>query len=181
MEQIWADVCLRDPKTADLKHKVQSLVLAFRRNVREDQRRAALPLGDVRPRRRGVGELCDKDTRHNAALKFLKKAIRKRGQANFVVTEKLRWNGVARKEIGSVKHQDAGRWLNNRAENSHLPDRRGERAVFRFRRLRSLQKVAAVYFVVSNHFNLERSLISRGLFKIKRTAALTEWRGLCAE
>ncbi|MEY8100074.1 IS6 family transposase, partial [Falsihalocynthiibacter sp. S25ZX9] len=33
---------------------------------------------------------------------------------------------------------------------------------------------------VFNHFNPERSLSQRDHFKANRTAALTEWRGLCA-
>jgi transposase-like protein len=66
------------------------------------------------------------------------------------------------------------------AENSHLPFRRRERAMLRFRRMRSLQKFAAVHASVLNHFNQERSLSSRHLFKAHRAAALAEWRGLCA-
>ena len=49
-----------------------------------------------------------------------------------------------------------------------------------FRRTRSLQKFAAVHASVSNHFNRERSLSSRDLFKANRAAALSEWRGLGA-
>ena len=76
--------------------------------------------------------------------------------------------------------QETARWLNNRAENAHLPFRRRERAMLRFRRMRSLQKFASVHTSVSNHFNLDRSLSSRPLFKANRAAALAEWRGLCA-
>jgi putative transposase len=52
--------------------------------------------------------------------------------------------------------------------------------MLRFRRMRSLQKFAAVHASVYNHFNQERSLSSRNIFKLNRTAALIEWRGLCA-
>ena len=115
-----------------------------------------------------------------AALKFLKKAMRKHGCPEVFVTDKLRSYGAALKEIGAADRQETGRWLNNRAENSHLPFRRRERAMLRFRRMRSIQKFAAVHASVSNHFNQERSLSSRPLFKANRTAALAEWRGLCA-
>jgi putative transposase len=115
-----------------------------------------------------------------AALKFLKKAMRKHGQPEVIVTDKLRSYGAALKEIGAGDRQETGRWLNNRAENSHLPFRRRERAMLRFRRMRSLQKFVAVHASVSNHFNQERSLSSRLLFKANRAAALTEWRSLCA-
>ncbi len=76
--------------------------------------------------------------------------------------------------------QETGRWLNNRAENSHLPFRRREMAMLRFRRMRSLQKFAAVHASVFNHFNQERSLSRRKIFKLNRAAALTEWRSLGA-
>lgn len=115
-----------------------------------------------------------------AALKFLKKAMRKHGQPEVIVTDKLRSYGAALKEIGAGDRQETGRWMNNRAENSHLPFRRRERAMLRFRRMRSLQKFASVHASVSNHFNQERSLSSRPLFKANRAAALAEWRGLCA-
>jgi putative transposase len=49
------------------------------------------------------------------------------------------------KEIGGMARQKTGRWLNNRAENSHLPFRRRERAMQRFRRMRRLQMFVAVY------------------------------------
>ena len=115
-----------------------------------------------------------------AALKFLKKAMRKHGRPEVIVTDLLRSYGAALKEIGAGGRQETGRWLNNRAENSHLPFRRRERAMLRFRRMRSLQKFAAVHASVCNLFNSERSLSSRHLFKANRTAALAEWRGLGA-
>ncbi len=115
-----------------------------------------------------------------AALKFLKKAMRKHGRPEVVVTDKLRSYGAALRDLGSEDRQETGRWKNNRAENSHLPFRRRERAMLRFRRMRSLQKLAAVHASVSNHFNQERSLSSRPLFKANRAAGLAEWRGLCA-
>ena len=43
------------------------------------------------------------------------------------------------------------------------------------------RQFASVHATVFNHFNQERSLSSRTVFKLKRAAALAEWRGLCAE
>ncbi|WP_341864150.1 IS6 family transposase [Gymnodinialimonas sp. 57CJ19] len=114
-----------------------------------------------------------------AALKFLRKAMRKHGQPEVFVTDKLRSYGAALKEIGGAERQETGRWVNNRAENSHLPFRRRERAMLRFRRMRSLQKFVSVHASVHNHFNQERHLYSRENFKQNRSAALSEWRGLC--
>ena len=115
-----------------------------------------------------------------AALKFLKKAMRKHGRAEVLVTDKLRSYGAALKEIGALDRQETRRWLNNRVENTHLPFRRRERAMLRFRRMRSLQKFAAVHASVHNHFNQERHLSSRENFKMNRSAALAEWRELGA-
>ena len=97
---------------------------------------------------------------------------------NVIVTDLLRSYGAAMKVIGNADRQETGRWKNNRAENSHLPFRRRERAMLRFRRTRSLQKFVAVHASVHNHFNQERHLYSRSNFKLNRTAALAEWRQL---
>src|SRR6056297_4102733 len=84
-----------------------------------------------------------------AALKFLRKAMEKHGPCDRYVTDKLRSYGAAMKDLGSADRQETGRWANNRAENSHLPFRRRERAMLRFRRMRSLQKFAAVHASVA--------------------------------
>ena len=115
-----------------------------------------------------------------AALKFLKKTMRRYGRPEAIVTDLLRSYGAALKVIGAADLQETGRWMNNRAENSHLPFRRRERAMQRFRRMRSLQKFSAVHASVHNHFDAERSLSSRANFKKNRAAALAEWRQLGA-
>lgn len=115
-----------------------------------------------------------------AALKFLKKTMKKHGRADVFVTDRLRSYGAALRDLGMSDRQETGRWVNNRAEYSHLPFRRRERAMLRFRRMRTLQKFAAVHASVHNLFNTERSLSSRYHFKQNRAAALAEWRGLCA-
>ena len=115
-----------------------------------------------------------------AALKFLSNLMKRHGRAEVLVTYGLKSYGAALNEIGSEDRQVTGRWKNNWAENSHQPFRRRERAMQRFRRLRSLQKFAAVHSSVFNHFNSDRSLSSRPVYKLNRAAALAEWRGLCA-
>ena len=115
-----------------------------------------------------------------AALKFLRKLMRRYGRPEQIVTDRFPSYRAALRELGSTELQTTGRWLNNRVENSHLPLRRRERAMLRFRRMRSLQKFAAVHSSVYNHFNHERSLTNRDHFKLNRTAALAEWRELCA-
>jgi putative transposase len=111
-----------------------------------------------------------------AALKFLKKAMKRYGQPEVVVTDKLRSYGAAMKVIGNADRQETGRWVNNRAENSHLPFRRRERAMLRFRRTATLQKFVSVHASIQNHFNKERHLYSRVNFKLNRATAIAEWR-----
>ncbi|SHL87656.1 DDE domain-containing protein [Roseovarius litoreus] len=114
-----------------------------------------------------------------AALKFLRKLMKRYGRPEHVVTDKLRSYGAVMKEIGNADRQMTGRWLNNRAETSHQPFRRRERAMTRFPRLPSLRKFAAIHSSVFDPFNSERGLSSRQIFKRNQAAALAEWRGLC--
>jgi putative transposase len=115
-----------------------------------------------------------------AALRFFRKAMKRYGRPEQVVTDKLSSYKAAMRDLGNVSRQQTGRWLNNRAENSHQPLRRREKIMTRFRSMRSLQKFAAVQSSVHNHFNLERHFYRREEFKENRSAALAEWRQLAA-
>ncbi len=106
--------------------------------------------------------------------------MRRYGRPQEIVTNRLPSCRAALHELDGSDLQSTGRWLNNRGENSHLPLRRRERAMLRFRRMRSLQTFAAVHSSVHNHFNQEHSLSSRDVFKLNRAAALAEWRKLGA-
>ncbi len=127
-----------------------------------------------------LGSFVTKRRDRKAKLKFLKKTMRRHGSPNALVTDKFRSYGAAMKVVGNADRQETGRWLNNRAENSHLPFRRRERAMQRFRSMRCLQKYSAVQASVCNHFNQERHLYSRDNFRAGRAAALAEWRQICS-
>jgi putative transposase len=114
----------------------------------------------------------------NAALSFMKKAMKRYGRPRTVITDRLRSYRAAMKVIGNADCQLTGRWLNNRAENSHQPFRRREQAMLRFRSTKTLQKFASVHSSIHNHFNLERHLTDHQTFKFNRAAALEEWRQL---
>jgi putative transposase len=106
-----------------------------------------------------------------AALRFMKKAMKRHGKPEVVVTDGLRSYAAAMTELGNAEKQEVGRWANNRVENSHLPFRRRERAMQRFRRMKTLQKFSSVHAQVHNHFNQERHLVDRSTFKQRRSAA----------
>jgi len=116
----------------------------------------------------------------NSALRFLRKTMKRYGRPEAIVTDRLRSYRAAMREIGNEARQETGRWLNNRAENSHQPFRRRERAMAKFRSAKSLQKFASIHSSVHNHFNQERHLYNRENFKLNRSAALAEWRQLAA-
>ena len=116
-----------------------------------------------------------------AALTFMKKALKRHGSPEAITTDGLRSYGAALDELGCRDRQEVGRWANNRVENSHLPFRRRERAMLRFRQMRTLQKFASVHANIHNHFDLERHLVDRQIYKERRSAALAEWRFLASQ
>lgn len=115
-----------------------------------------------------------------AALRFMKKALKRHGSPNEITTDGLTSYKAAMRELGNTGKQEVGRWANNRAENSHLPFRRRERAMIRFRQMKSLQKFASVHANVHNHFNSQRHLVDRETYKNSRSVALAEWQNLMA-
>ena len=116
-----------------------------------------------------------------AALNLLKRIMKKYGVPRSIVTDGLRAYSAAMNDVGvaAERHEVGGR-LNNRAENSHQPFRRRERAMQRFRSPKTLQKFSSVHAQVHNQFNQERHLVTRQVYKQRRSSALAEWRSLAA-
>jgi putative transposase len=110
----------------------------------------------------------------------MKKALKRHGSPEAITTDGLRSYKAAMVELGCDEKHEVGRWANNRVENSHLPFRRRERAMSRFRRMKTLQKFASVHASMHNHFSQERHLIDRQTYKLRRSAALAEWQSLVA-
>ncbi len=97
-----------------------------------------------------------------------------------IVTEGLWSYRSAMTVIGNSADQECGRWLNIRAGNSHQPFRRRERAMAKFRDVKTLRKFASAHASIHNHFNQDRHLNRRDIFKQNRAAALAEWCQLAA-
>lgn len=75
-----------------------------------------------------------------AALRFSTKAMKRYGNPEVIVTDRLASYRAAMNVIGNQDRQETARWANDRAENFHLPFRRRERSMLRFGQMRSLQK-----------------------------------------
>lgn len=118
----------------------------------------------------------DKD----AALRFLKKSLKRHGKAENIVPDGLRSYPTAMRDLGNLDLRIMCQWLNNRAENSHLTFRRREHAMLRFRQTKTLQKFVSVHASFHNHFNSERHAVDRQTYKSRRSAALAEWQVFAA-
>lgn len=76
----------------------------------------------------------------------------------------------AKTDTGQAVYDD-----NNRAENSHLPVRRRERKMQRFKSQRQAQKFVSTHGPIYNAFNVQRPLISRNTMRKFRASAMEEW------
>ena len=119
-----------------------------------------------------------------AALKFLKRTMKRYGGPRAIVTDRLGSYGAAMKVIGVEDRQICGQWLNNRAENSHQPFRRRERAMARFRDIKTLQQFAAAHASHPQSFQpgtsslQSRNLQTQSLRRFGRVASTCSLRDL---
>jgi putative transposase len=94
----------------------------------------------------------------SAALRFMRKALKRHGRAEAIVTDGLKSYPAAMREFGNEARREVGRHADNRAENSHLPFRRRERAMQRSRQMKSLQ--SAPPFTAPSTITSTRNVIS---------------------
>jgi putative transposase len=88
-----------------------------------------------------------------AAVKLMRKLLKKHGFApNALVTDRLRSYTAAKSELRLTARHEQGLGRNNRAENSHLPVRRRERKMQRFKSPGSAQRFLSVHAAVQNAF-----------------------------
>ncbi len=118
-----------------------------------------------------------------AALKLLKKLLKNHGFVpEAIVTDGLASYKAAMKVLGCRdKHQPGRLRDNNRVENSHLPVRRRERKMQRFKSQGQAQRFVSIHSAIYNTFNLQRHLISRKTLRTFRSAAMAEWNAASAD
>ena len=116
-----------------------------------------------------------------AAGKLMRKLLKNQGFApTVVVTDKLRSYASAFRDIALSARHERGLSKNNRAENSHLPIRRRERKLQRFKSLGSAQRFLSAHGAVYNTFNPQRHLISRRTLRTFRAEAADQWNAAVA-
>ena len=112
-----------------------------------------------------------------AAKKLMKSLLKKhRIPPTLIVTDKLRSYHAAFRELGLTAPHIDNKRANNRAENSHQPVRRRERKMQRFKSPGSAQRFLNIHAATYNHFDFQRHLINRSLFKKLRTDAFDGWK-----
>ncbi|RVQ66398.1 IS6 family transposase [Croceicoccus ponticola] len=126
--------------------------------------------------------LVQKRRNKEAALKLLRKLLKKQGAVpEAIVTDGLKSYPAALKVLGCVDRHRPGRLRdNNRVENSHLPVRRRERKMQRFKSQGQAQRFVSTHSAIYNIFNTQRHLISRNTMRNSRSAAMAEWNAASA-
>ncbi len=111
-----------------------------------------------------------------AARRFLRRLMKKTGAVpRVMVTEKLRSYGAAHREVmPSIEHR-SHKGLNNRAENSHQPTRRRERAMKGFRSVGGAQRFLAAFSGISPHFRPRRHRMTAAHYRTEMTTRFAIW------
>lgn len=112
-----------------------------------------------------------------AALKLLKKLLKNQGYVpEQIVTDSLASYRAALKVLNCQNLHKPGRLRdNNRVGNSHLPVRRRERKMQRFKSQGQAQRFVSAHGAIYNVFNLQRHLISRKTLRAFRATASAAW------
>ncbi len=108
-----------------------------------------------------------------AATKLMRKLLKKRGFAlRALVTEKLRAYAAAVRELSLTARHHRAKWKNNRIESAHVPIRRRERKMQRFRSPGSAQRFLSVHAAIYNTFDTRRRVTSANQHRERRKEAI---------
>jgi len=120
--------------------------------------------------------LVQKRRNKKAALRIIRRLLKNLDtHPKTIVTDRLGSYGSALKELGMKKLHVMGGRSNNRAENSHLPIRKQERKMQRFKSKKSAQIFLSIHGTIYNLFNVQQHLVSRPMMKELRIDAFKNW------
>ena len=121
--------------------------------------------------------LVQKRRNKRAALKLMRKLLRNQGvRPTQIVTDKLKSYDAAFQDLRLGHLHETGHRRDNRAESSHVPIRRRERKMQRFKSQSSAQRFLSTYGPIYNLFNVHRHFISRHTLRTFRNQAMAEWQ-----
>ena len=121
--------------------------------------------------------LVQKRRNKRAAMKLMRKILKNQGvQPTKIVTDKRKSYGAALGGLDLSQLHETGHRLNNRVESSHVPIRRRERKIQRFKSQASAQRFLSIHGPIYNLFNIQRHLISRRTLRTFRIDAMEEWK-----
>lgn len=114
-----------------------------------------------------------------AALRLMRKLLKVQGTApRVMITDKLRSYSAAKIELMPGIEHRSHKGLNNQAENSHLPVRRRERRMMRFKSARQCQRFVATHGLIVNLFLLHRKHLTAADHRQLRSKAAAIWRDI---
>ncbi|GAC1046054.1 IS6 family transposase [Rhizobium sp. No.120] len=112
-----------------------------------------------------------------AALRLMRKLLKGQGTTpRVMITDKLRSYSAAKSELMPGVEHRSHKGINNRAENSHLPVRRRERRMMRFKSARQCQRFVSVHGQIANLFLLHRKHLTAADHRQLRSNAIATWR-----
>ncbi|WP_055628187.1 IS6 family transposase [Streptomyces hirsutus] len=92
-----------------------------------------------------------------------------------VITDKLRSYGAAHREVMPRVEHRTSKYLNNRAENSHQPTRRRERAMKRFASPGHAQRFLSAFSGIPPHFRPRRHPMTAPGYRAEMTIRFAIW------
>jgi putative transposase len=126
-----------------------------------------------------LDEIVQRRRNAKAARRLLTRLLKKQGIApKRMITDKLRSYGAAKRQVMPQIEHRSHKGLNNRAENSHVPLRKRERAMQGFRSPGSLQRFVSIFSAIRNLFVPSRSQRSAFCIRSHRLQAMAEWKAV---
>ncbi len=112
-----------------------------------------------------------------AARTLMRKLLKRQGMApDEWVTDKCPAYGAALRELKLTRPHTRRKRANNRAESSHVPVRRRERKLQRFKSPRSAQRFLSMHAATYNTFTVPRHLVTARTHRLFRAGAFAAWR-----
>ena len=123
-----------------------------------------------------LDEILQRRRDKKAAKRLLYRLMKKQGRTpKRFITDKLRSYGAAKREIAPGVEHRSHKGLNNRAENSHLPFRKRERAMQGYRSPGSLQRFLSIHSAIQNCFSVPARRRSALTIRYHRLEAFDAW------